>query len=68
MKQFDAVIFDLGGVIINLDYQKTIDAFVKLGMKDFDAVYTQMNQTSDEEGYDMKLQISGFEVGLNGTF
>src|SRR5579872_2922248 len=29
------IIFDLGGVIINLDNKRTEDAFVRLGAKDF---------------------------------
>lgn len=41
----DAVIFDLGGVLINLDYHRTSEAFVQLGLRDFDAVYSQMQQT-----------------------
>ncbi len=45
MNSFDAVIFDLGGVIINLDYQKTISAFQQLGMSNFEQVYSQMAQT-----------------------
>jgi len=39
------IIFDLGGVILNIDYHLTIDAFVKLGFEDFDAVFTQAKQT-----------------------
>lgn len=41
----EAVIFDLGGVLINLDYQKTGAAFVALGLSDFNAAYSQMQQT-----------------------
>lgn len=44
-QHFDAVIFDLGGVLINLDYRRTGEAFVQLGLSDFDAVYSQMQQT-----------------------
>jgi len=43
---YDAVILDLGGVIINLDYNKTIHAFEALGMKDFNTVYSQAAQTN----------------------
>lgn len=43
---FDAVIFDLGGVILNIDYNKTITAFQKLGMEDFDEKFSQAQQTS----------------------
>ena len=43
---YDAVILDLGGVIINLDYNKTIHAFEALGMGDFKTVYSQAAQTN----------------------
>ena len=43
---YDAVILDLGGVIINLDYNKTIRAFEALGMSDFKTVYSQAAQTN----------------------
>ena len=42
--KYDAIIFDLGGVIIDIDYQKTIDAFVQLGMVDFNSIYSQSSQ------------------------
>ena len=35
------IIFDLGGVLINLNYQLTRKAFEELGVEDFDAFYTQ---------------------------
>ncbi|MFP4691471.1 MAG: HAD family hydrolase [Bacteroidales bacterium] len=38
------IIFDLGGVLLNIDYQATINAFKKLGMKDFDEFFTQAAQ------------------------
>ncbi len=41
----DAVIFDLGGVLLNLDYSLTEEAFRKLGITDFNAIYSQLNQT-----------------------
>lgn len=41
----DAVILDLGGVILNIDYQRTIDAFQALGFDDFDAQYSKMQQS-----------------------
>ena len=39
------VIFDLGGVILNLDYTKTRTAFEALGLTNFDAIYSQANQS-----------------------
>ena len=35
------IIFDLGGVLLNLDYNKTETAFKELGFHNFDAMYTQ---------------------------
>ena len=35
------IIFDLGGVLINLNYQLTRKAFEDLGVEDFDTFYTQ---------------------------
>jgi HAD superfamily hydrolase (TIGR01509 family) len=40
------ILFDLGGVLINLDYQATISAFEKLGITNFDELYTQADQES----------------------
>jgi len=37
-----AIIFDLGGVIINLDYKKTIDAFRKLGARNIESLYNPL--------------------------
>ncbi len=46
MKSNNAIIFDLGGVILNLDYQRTIDAFKKLGISNFEEMYTQASQSN----------------------
>jgi putative hydrolase of the HAD superfamily len=43
---YEAILLDLGGVIINLDYNKTIEAFESLGMSDFKHVYSQASQTN----------------------
>ncbi len=40
------IIFDLGGVLLNIDYRKTADAFVQLGYDEFDKMYGQF--TADE--------------------
>lgn len=39
------IIFDLGGVIYNIDYQLSIDSFVKLGITDFRVKYSQATQS-----------------------
>ena len=39
------IILDLGGVLLNLNYQLTIDAFTNLGIENFQKLYTQANQS-----------------------
>lgn len=40
------IIFDLGGVILNIDYNKTAQAFKDLGFANFDEFYSQKEQTT----------------------
>ena len=49
------IIFDFGGVILNIDYKLTEQAFTKLGIEDFDSIYSQAVQ---KELFDV------FEKGL----
>lgn len=46
MQQFEAIIFDLGNVIIPIDYNKTIQAFNKLSDIDFTEIVTLTKQHS----------------------
>lgn len=52
MNTSDPIIFDLGGVILNLDYERTIDAFKKLGLTNFEEIYTQANQNNIFDDYE----------------
>ena len=45
LSSFDTIIFDLGGVVINLDYYKTTRAFEELGLENFGEMYSQAAQT-----------------------
>lgn len=45
MSKINTIIFDLGGVIINLDTAATIAEFNKLSSKPFENIYTQLQQT-----------------------
>ena len=45
-KGIDTIIFDFGGVLINIDYQRTIDAFKDFGMLDFEERYSQAAQST----------------------
>ena len=47
-----AVIFDLGGVLIDIDYQKTIDAFIAIGVENASDLYNQFDQSMLFEQYE----------------
>ncbi len=44
-KNIKNIIFDLGGVLLDIDYFKTIEAFEQLGISDFQEKYSQAKQT-----------------------
>ena len=46
MKKCKAIIFDLGAVILNINYQNTIDEFTKLGVKNAATFYSKKVQTN----------------------
>ncbi len=41
MQKIEAIVFDLGGVILNIDYNRTRIAFEKIGVRNFDKMYSQ---------------------------
>jgi len=43
-KNITSVIFDLGGVLFDIDYSLTQKAFIELGVKDFQSLYSQQKQ------------------------
>ena len=45
MKNIKAIIFDLGGVLLNINYQNTIDSFKKLGITNTDDFYSKKTQS-----------------------
>ena len=45
MTEIKSIIFDLGGVILNLDYSKTEYEFKKIGVLHFKELYNQKKQT-----------------------
>ena len=45
MKNIKAIIFDLGGVLLNISYQNTIASFKKLGIKNTDNIYSKKTQS-----------------------
>ncbi len=69
MQKIKNIIFDLGGVIFDVNYQLTIDAFKKLGASDFKKVYSKKEQNKlfdqFEEG---KISPVKFRDGLRKKF
>jgi FMN phosphatase YigB (HAD superfamily) len=73
MQNVSAVILDLGGVLLNLDYNLTKKAFTDLGIQDFDAYYThfkasplfddlETGRVSDAAFYDGLRNLSGLAL------
>ena len=58
MKKIDALLFDLGGVLIDVDYHKTIDAFAQLGVQNPSDLYNQFGQNQLFDQYE-KGEVSG---------
>jgi len=46
MKNYKAIIFDLGGVVLNIDYLLTINQFEKLGVENAADFYSKKVQNS----------------------
>ncbi len=44
-KKFDAIVFDLGGVLYNIDTELSVQAFEKLGLKNFQELYSLASQS-----------------------
>ncbi len=49
------IIFDLGGVLLNIDYQETIQAFRNLDIPDFENVFTQFHQNNKAQNFEKGL-------------
>ncbi len=59
------IIFDLGGVILNIDYHLTINAFKALGFENFDNLFTQAQQIGLFDQLDQGLiSPTGFRNGI----
>ena len=43
-KNIDTILLDLGGVLLNVSYERTVAAFRDHGVKDFDALYNKAKQ------------------------
>lgn len=52
INNYKNIIFDLGGVILNIDYSLTEKAFAKLGISDFKTMFSQAQQTQLFDNYE----------------
>ena len=63
--QAEALILDLGGVLIDIDYEKTIDALSRIGGVDFHPLFSQANQVELFSDYECgRIQTAEFRDGL----
>ena len=73
MKTFDAIIFDLGGVILDISLERTKHAFKKIGVEHFEKMYSlkeanhlfqqlEKGLISEQEFYDGFRISSGKEI------
>lgn len=51
-RAIDTIIFDLGGVLLNIDYHLTINAFKELGLTDFENTFSQFKQANVSDLYE----------------
>ena len=58
-QQIKTVLFDLGGVLIDIDYPATIHQMKKIGLDNFENLYTQHSQTN---------MFNAFETGKISPF
>lgn len=68
MKQLEGVkniIFDLGGVILNIEYQLTIDEFKKLGIDNFEDIFSQYKQSVLSDDFEIgRISVLEFHEGI----
>ena len=73
MEGIKHIIFDLGGVILNIDYSRPQQAFRELGVKNVEQLYSKQQQTglfdqletgriSEEEFYDSIRELAGLPL------
>jgi len=69
VNDFDSIIFDYGGVIINIRYENTIAAFSKLSGLEASHFYTQNHQRSLFDDYESgRISSAEFRDGLRSLF
>lgn len=52
MKEIRNIIFDFGGVLFDIDYQRPVEAFRRLGITDFELQFSKMQQSNLMDDYE----------------
>jgi len=64
-KNINSIIFDLGGVLFDIDYSFTQKAFIALGAKEFDKFYSQQKQEGLFDEFEKgKVSAAHFRAGV----
>ncbi|MBB3700436.1 HAD-IA family hydrolase [Flammeovirga yaeyamensis] len=64
---YEAIIFDLGGVILNLRYENTLEKFAEILQKPVAPFYTKKEQTSLFDDYEKgNISSADFRKGIRG--
>ncbi|MFT5245348.1 MAG: HAD superfamily hydrolase (TIGR01509 family) [Gammaproteobacteria bacterium] len=65
-ENIDAIIFDFGGVLFDIDYQAPVREFIKLGAKNFDTLYSKKAQSASFDQLEKgEISESDFWRGLS---
>lgn len=54
-KDYKNIVYDLGGVLLNIDYHLTAQAFKKLGIHNFEQLFSQAQQSQLFDNYEKGL-------------
>ena len=65
LKGIRNIVFDLGGVILNIDYQLTAVEFKKLGVSNFEDIFSQFKQSKMSDEFETgKISEEDFYQGI----
>lgn len=68
-RTYDTLLLDLGGVLIDVDYQRTARAFHALGFEDFEAQFSKARQTPLFDRFEVgAISPAEFRDGVRALF
>lgn len=64
---YDTILLDLGGVLIDVDYHAAAKAFAALGFSNFDTLYSKAKQDHLFDGFETgAISVAGFRDRIRG--